>query len=510
MGECLIARGQAGSSGGIGWKYKTEIITQNSIWEVPDAIDLSRGVSVRIFGGGGGGFNDSGGGGGYMNNDVFDNFEIGQRIKIIIADGGNIGKSGGTSYFGNYLSANGGTSYKNINGPYSYSSPYTVAGSGGSGGGSTYGYGGGGRGYQFGGGGGIRGGGDGGYWGGGGGAGIFSGYVSSSIPNNNKKFMEFESAGNGGYYGGGGGICSGQFLNAANTEINTAPELIRGFGGYYGGGGGGLWYNPKDINNYGLEDIAFFKGGCIRSNTNDPTSKIIGHSGFGGNGSVCLGYLYSNLLKDIYNATNGTDTSTWTNVFNDGNGYFRGKGLGGNNGGGGGGYGGSGGSGIYCNTNQWYSNDLINHRPYFYGGGGGGYGGNGGNAGVDRFNYHDTQYNTNHYWRHGGGGGGGGFGGDGGDGGVLNERHGDGTSSPEQCGVGGGGGGYGKSAKGGSRGGGGGGYYGKGGNNGGGGGGYGDGGDGGKDGIYGGGGGRWHGRGGTGICIIQYYAKSIL
>lgn len=63
MGECLIARGQAGSSGGIGWKYKTEIITQNSIWEVPDTIDLSRGVSVRIFGGGGGGYGDGGDGG---------------------------------------------------------------------------------------------------------------------------------------------------------------------------------------------------------------------------------------------------------------------------------------------------------------------------------------------------------------------------------------------------------------------------------------------------------------
>ena len=131
--------------------------------------------------------------------------------------------------------------------------------------------------------------------------------------------------------------------------------------------------------------------------------------------------------NNISKAENGINTSTWTNVFNDGNGYFRGSGLGryvniNTAASGGGGYGGNGGYGNVVYTNAtWYK---------FASGGGGGYGSNGGNGNNAA-------------------GGGGGYGGDGGD-------------ADKGCG---GGGGYGKVSKGMSisggtvSGGGGGGYY---------------------------------------------------
>ena len=509
MGECLIARGQTGSSGGIGWKYKTEIITQNSIWEVPDTIDLSRGVSVRIFGGGGGGTSSTGGGGGYMNNAILNNLEIGQRIQINIGTGGiydnkhiyfnnysdytsiNPDTVGGTTFFGNYLSANGGTAFSWVKDLYN--STIYIGGSGGSGGGclsrpSTWSPNGGsgGTGHQFGGGGGKYGG-DGGYWGGGGGG----GYGVDRLRNMNYHTY----TGNGGFHGGGGGVICYTWIDDSNINSSISANEMGGFGGYYGGGGSGAYFLPKDAANFTYDDISFFKGGCIRSNNFKSNSAIIGYSGLGGNGAFRIisinGRRQNNIL---FNATNGIDTSAWTNILGDENGYFGGKGLAGNNAGGGGGFGGNGGDGII-------NNNVV------AGGGGGGYGGNGGNATHERVHWiNRSNTNNNGYSDYYAAGGGGGFGGDGGDGGIIENT----SNEYNRITGGGGGGGYGRTAKGGVCGGGGGGYYGRGGNIAGGGGGYGDGGDTGNNGKYGGGGGSDGGYGGNGICIIQYYAKSIL
>lgn len=247
MGECIISRKDGGSGVKKVLKYKTEIITHNTLWEVPANSLPERGVAVRIFGGGGGahiswhGY-QSGGGGGWMNNAVLTGITKGQYIPITIGDAGNghspivnIGTvAGGTTSFGNYLSALGGTA-GSISG-----------GNGGSGGGCFMG-GIGGTGYQFGGGGGSwhnynwsTDGGNGGTWGGGGGGG---GYDKSS-----------RRTGNGGISTGGhgrGGSINGRVIVSqatAGTSIGwTAIEdgtvletrALAGASTISGGGGGG-------------------------------------------------------------------------------------------------------------------------------------------------------------------------------------------------------------------------------------------------------------------------------
>lgn len=432
---------------------KTELITNNTNWVVPDHIGN---ISVIVYGAGGGGghyncnisseFKDpnisSGGGGGYMNNGEFD-LAQGVRVAITIGKGGiserldntlftsgyrNIkGTSGGISSFGTYLSASGGTG------------GWLIPGSGGSSGGSWY------SGtnnwsmamtissaYQFG-SGGCRG------------------------------LLERNSSPSAGPYGGGGGYYQ-QWKGYSSTHIS----VYSGCGGNYGGGGG-IFMNVNAVmrlydvgggngGNYGGGGARYLMFLSTFSNSNKPDTngwKSIGGIN-GGNGGIQV-WGGNHGRNDVsiscsVTAEDGINTYNWTNVFNDGNGYFRGNGKGGGYEGGGGGYGGWGGN--------------------RFGGGGGGYGSGGGNYG----------------------GGGGGYGGNGGN-------------------YGGGGGGYGKSAFGGNNGGGGGGYYGRGGNNGGGGGGYGNGGNGiGRDdGGYGAGGGgsirdtSLGGNGGNGICIIQYY-----
>ena len=188
MAEAIISRRGYGIDGKP--QLRTETITGNTNWIVP----LTRGnnsISVRLFGGGAAGTQSYGGGGGWMNNGEFTNLTPNQIIQITIGDGGNnIGtQSGGTTSFGTYLSANGGSG---ING--------------GSGGGGWEG----GKGYQFGGGGGNANGGDGGIWGGGGGG-------------------FYKNGGNGGTYGGGGG-CGMPVIEIA---------FHGGNGGIYGGGGTG-------------------------------------------------------------------------------------------------------------------------------------------------------------------------------------------------------------------------------------------------------------------------------
>ena len=191
MAEAIISRrGWPAEGKPVPPELKVETITGSTEWTVPN--NIKGNISVLIFGGGGGGGNWSGGGGGWMNNGEF-NIPGGTKIQITIGNGGTTntysGKAGGTTAFGNYLSAAGGEGAQSQQG-----------GNGGSGGGSYNSKGG--RGYQFGGGGGYADyhgtGGDGGTWGGGGGT---KGHYYDSTGTAN--------AGNGGTYGGGGGADAG-------------------------------------------------------------------------------------------------------------------------------------------------------------------------------------------------------------------------------------------------------------------------------------------------------------
>ena len=416
MSEAIIAkRGKSNASiPGLKQTLITNIITANTTFVVPNAIDNK--FYVRIFGGGGGqsyansGITPSGGGSGWMNNGEFE-FDYGTSITINIGKGGPAstslyvnGNAGGTTTFGRYLSANGGSGAYRLKG-----------GDGGAGGGGgdlslndrTDG----GRGYQFGGGGGFCGGngGDGGIWGGGGGAGFR--FASSIINKNdtaalNNRLVTSGNGGNGGTYGGGGGAVvyfESKHFNGELVIINNGGR--GGNGGTYGGGGGG-----------------FIKG-------------IGGNNG--GNGAS---------INQL--AENGINTYTWTNVFNDGNKYFRGKGTRG-----------------LLNTqyNQYGDgitviNDLANVEKYNLnfinsGGGGGGYGGNGGNGVIRVKNSDDTYYNSLFvnsfsYWILGGGGGG--YGGNGGDSSYIHDYGcGGGGGYGSKGSVSGGGGGYGGNANGG-------------------------------------------------------------
>ena len=89
--------------------FKTEVLTDNQNWIVPEAINNS--FSVRLFGGGGGGrsitLGGTGGGSGWMENGTFELY-YGLEIPITIGAGGGMGAAGGTTSFGTYLSAVGG------------------------------------------------------------------------------------------------------------------------------------------------------------------------------------------------------------------------------------------------------------------------------------------------------------------------------------------------------------------------------------------------------------------
>ena len=128
MAEAIISRRGYGPEGKP--TLYTQTFTGNAEWTVPTTISGS--VKVLLFGGGGAGTCDSvqvrgGGGGGWMNNgDII--LTPGEKIKIIVGRGGTqnedyVGQAGGSSSFGSYLSANGG------------SGGYSSGGDGGAGGG---------------------------------------------------------------------------------------------------------------------------------------------------------------------------------------------------------------------------------------------------------------------------------------------------------------------------------------------------------------------------------------
>lgn len=147
MSEAIISRRGYGVNGKPQLQTKTFTAIGVINWKVPASL---RGpVSVFVYGAGAGGGNIYGGGGGWMNNGEVQ-VTSGSTIQITIGKGGAPNQAGGTTSFGTYMSANGGS-----------------RANGGSGGGYA-----GGRGYQFGGGGGgyhNRGGSGGTYGGGGGG-----------------------------------------------------------------------------------------------------------------------------------------------------------------------------------------------------------------------------------------------------------------------------------------------------------------------------------------------------
>lgn len=137
MGEALIARGGSASGGG-GGGYEYSIITQNQVFNFPKSCNYK---ITCIGGGGGGSFNGEyrtqysngyygyedwyggGGGSGFINAGIL-KFNKGDLININIGIGGEggedpsgyssyigkyaSGKTGSSTFFGDYLSANGG------------------------------------------------------------------------------------------------------------------------------------------------------------------------------------------------------------------------------------------------------------------------------------------------------------------------------------------------------------------------------------------------------------------
>lgn len=336
MSEVMISRRSSGSGGsGGGNSLKTEYITFNRNWTVPDRVKNNY-FYIRIFGAGAHASYNAGGGSGWMNND---NLVLTPGAVIPISIGITAGSS---TSFGSYLLANGG-----------YST------SGGAGGGTNeYS---GGRGYQFGGGGAGTGsitasniGGDGGPWGGGGGGAAGKGGNGGTYGGGGGG----DGGGNGGTYGGGGG---GHFYRYGRTP-SSFPSY--GIGGTYGGNGGNIikdsWYNQIQTTNAvkvsesGTNTIAwtnvakdditgeYFRGHGMAW----PSSYCSGGGGFGGNGGTGGVYMRN---------------YTWYTISGGGGGGYGSKGGTGSNylpsGGGGGGYGGDGGD---ATTN--------------YSGGGGGYG----------------------------------------------------------------------------------------------------------------------------------------
>lgn len=254
MGEAFITRGYSGSSNGgsgITGNFVTELITQNTLWKVPE--NLKNGtVSVRLFGGGGSGIYEYGraGGGGFMNNAII-NIANQSEIYITIGKGGaGIGQSihnrygaGGTTSFGTFLYASGAG---NVGASGGFNSIGVQFGGGGSyGAASSYG----------------------GKWGGGG------GYTNTKYGNGRGGALWDDGFGLPSSYSGlagNGGSDSENPTNGTNTinkgldfegngRYGMAPNNNKlcycggggygGIGGYYYGGGGG--YGGNGGNRYG-------------------------------------------------------------------------------------------------------------------------------------------------------------------------------------------------------------------------------------------------------------------
>lgn len=329
MGECIISRGASGSGGSssniniASNGLITEIYVHNTIWRVPQNLRNNI-VSVRLFGGGGGGIsNNFGGYGGNMNNAQID-VSNETDIYIYIGDGGTT--TGGTTSFGTYLYATGGSGYNGgSSGGYALVTATPVA--------PTYGGAGGIAGYRF----------------------------------NNNTMGKTSKTSNAGIYGGGAGCIM------SNLNIS--------YGGTYGGGNGASTEidaeNGVNTAGLGLDFEGFgLPGVSTNSYTMNNGGIVIrgsggggGYGGNGGNGAISFISNVSNTKTQLFVAASGGGGGYGSNG---GDGYAYAS----NNastyagaGGGGGGYGGDGGS-AYMNN----------------GGGGGGYGKHGKGGGYHNIN----------------------------------------------------------------------------------------------------------------------------
>lgn len=366
MGEAIMASvGRSGVLPGLKWKLQTRIYTTNGTFVVPGNIKNNE-IKVMCYGGGGGCYQTAnqwdyaytaskrgGGGGGWMNVKVFTNINALESISINIGKGGQQGAtaaatSGGTTFFGKYLSANGGEA-GNFG---TYGAKGGNGGSGGGAGGKAY-YSGdanGGTGFQF----------------GGGGAGgqvriDFSGSLGSLTATNLIGNGYLSISGNGGIYGGSGGGRAYYEYSAAiggQDSMQMWYYTKQCYGGSYGGNGGicNNGNNGKPIT------IDFFNYNLLKDSlVNNPIGGKVGinkYSGGGGGGG--------------YGGAGGSG----------GNSIRSGKILAFGGCGGGGGYGANGGNGFTVDnisniptgvfTTYGYSNASL-----IGGGGGGGYGGKG-------------------------------------------------------------------------------------------------------------------------------------
>ena len=306
MGQGLLTS-RGGSGGGVdwsiipgftGWNHVYEEITSNKDWIVPRAKDNT--FNVIVFGGGGGattysnyfyipGVTDinnnlymttptsyvlGGGGGGYMCNATL-KLQFGNDIRISIGKNGSFNENGGTTSFGEYLSANGGECAKIVNMRTVNNGKNDIiiadgiqGGNGGTGGGSIF------------------------------------------IETNTGQYTKI-SGGSGQYGGGGGG-------------------WIGGKGGIAGGNGGSLTVdaekgtNTKAINtvyngdgNTGM----FFNIGNIDPNMNNKLCGGGGYGGNGGNGGIILSRIYNGINYCVYAGGGGGGWGNYEARGGDGNFY---------------------------------------------------------------------------------------------------------------------------------------------------------------------------------------------
>ena len=322
----------------VGWRPKSEVITANGYYVVPKAKDQE--FHVRLFGGGGGCVQGvcmratdilamGGGGGGNMNNDALI-LNIADSIPVTIGAGGNLGGNGGTTSFGTYLSATGGSIGR------VREMGLVTGGNGGTGGGS-YDY------YLA-----VSDVGDTNYSGSGcqGGNAIYGGGGGSS--------------GRKGTYGGNGGNQNSQSTNGTNTVNKTGLDFI-------GDGKRGTYARPSDgyISGWGCGSGGY--GGNGGSSYNGCVSGGGGGYGAnGGNGYVSISTQYV------------PGTVTWRGTYMHGGA------------GGGGGYGGKGGNG-YSSSTVCRGGYGGGYGPENYGRGGGSeY--NNGKAGIIIITYQEPIY----------------------------------------------------------------------------------------------------------------------
>lgn len=114
MSEAIIARGGKGSiNSGSSNQLVTNIITNTTLFVVSDNVKDNK-LYVRIFGAGGGGSMFGGGGGGWMNNGEItvspkESIQVTIGVGGVYDGGGGSTGAGGTSSFGTYLAAAGGS-----------------------------------------------------------------------------------------------------------------------------------------------------------------------------------------------------------------------------------------------------------------------------------------------------------------------------------------------------------------------------------------------------------------